>query len=205
MGEVEVTVQPAHPLLAALATQRLLPVLRSPEAGAALARTRRLLDAGCRVVELTTTTPDWPKALAAARAAAGAEPGVFLGLGTVTTAGQAREAIAAGADFLVSPFPAPEAREVARQAGLTFIEGGFTPAEIADAASRGPAKVFPAHVGGPRYLTSLRAVLPSAVLIPAGGISADAAGDYLAAGALAVGVGSGLPEDPEALAALFTP
>ncbi|RKN39496.1 bifunctional 4-hydroxy-2-oxoglutarate aldolase/2-dehydro-3-deoxy-phosphogluconate aldolase [Streptomyces hoynatensis] len=192
-----------HPLLAALAAQRLLPVLRSPEAGAALARTRQLLGAGCRVVELTTSTPGWRDALAGARAELGAEAGAFLGLGTVTTAGQARDAVAAGAAFLVSPFPAPEVREVARGAGVLFVEGGFTPAEVADAASRGPAKVFPAHVGGPQYLRSLRAVLPSAVLIPTGGIPVEGADAYLAAGALAVGVGSGLPADPEALAAVF--
>ncbi|MBL1067914.1 bifunctional 4-hydroxy-2-oxoglutarate aldolase/2-dehydro-3-deoxy-phosphogluconate aldolase [Streptomyces sp. 7-21] len=193
-------------LLAALAAQRLLPVLRSPDAAAATAAVGGLLDAGCQVVELTTSTPDWQRALAACRerhGAAAGQPGPLLGVGTVTTAEQATAAIGAGADFLVSPYPAPAVREAAAGHGIPFIEGGFTPAEIADAAGRGPAKVFPAHVGGPKFLSSLRAVLPHAALIPTGGISVDEAGAYLEAGAVAVGVGSGLPQDPAQLARLF--
>lgn len=195
------------PLLVALGEQRLLPVLRSPDAATAVARTRGFLDAGCRVVELTTSTPDWREALAGCRELRGSggdnRSPAFIGLGTVVRAEQASAAIEAGADFLVSPYPAPEVREVAARHGVVFIEGGFTPAEIAAAAARGPAKVFPAHVGGPRYLSSLRAVLPEAVLIPTGGVSLGEAGAYLDAGALAVGIGSGLPDDPAALAEVF--
>ncbi|WP_062216574.1 bifunctional 4-hydroxy-2-oxoglutarate aldolase/2-dehydro-3-deoxy-phosphogluconate aldolase [Streptomyces sp. NBRC 109706] len=186
-------------LLNALAAQRLLPVLRSADPAAAADRTRRLLDAGCRAVELTTSTPDWAEALAALKA----EGRGLLGVGTISTAEQAESAVRAGADFLVTPFPAPAVRPVAAEAGVVLIEGGFTPGEIADAAGRGPAKVFPAHVGGPRFLSSLRAVLPDAVLIPTGGISLAEAPSYLKAGALAVGIGSGLPEDPDELADVF--
>ncbi len=75
---------------------------------------------------------------------------------------------------------------------LPFVEGGFTPAEIAAAAAHGPAKVFPAHVGGPAYVRSLLAVFPDAVLIPTGGVRLDDVAAYRAAGALAVGVGSDL-------------
>jgi 2-dehydro-3-deoxyphosphogluconate aldolase / (4S)-4-hydroxy-2-oxoglutarate aldolase len=195
---------PRETFAALVAAQRLVPVLRLPDAPAAVARTRALLEAGCRVVELTTTTPDWADALAGSRALAetGSTP-ALIGMGTVTTAAQAVTAVSAGAQFLVSPFPAPEVRPVAERAGIVLVEGGFTPAEIADAASRGPAKVFPAHVGGPSFIRSIRAVLPGAQLIPTGGIGAGQAGDYLAAGALAVGIGSGLPGDPAGLAALF--
>ncbi|WP_432741973.1 bifunctional 4-hydroxy-2-oxoglutarate aldolase/2-dehydro-3-deoxy-phosphogluconate aldolase [Streptomyces sp. JH002] len=200
---------PPSALLAALGAQRLLPVLRSPDVPTAVAAVTALVDAGCRVVELTTSTPDWERALAECRGRylrpAGEEGGAppLLGVGTVTTAEQASAAIGAGADFLVSPWPAPAVRAVAARAGTVFVEGGFTPAEVADAAGRGPAKIFPAHVGGPRFVASLRAVLPQASLIPTGGIAVEEAPAYLAAGALAVGVGSGLPEDPDALARLF--
>jgi 2-dehydro-3-deoxyphosphogluconate aldolase/(4S)-4-hydroxy-2-oxoglutarate aldolase len=195
---------PGETFAAAVAAQRLLPVLRLPDAAAAVARTQSLLDAGCRVVELTTTVPDWPRALAECRElAASTGAAALIGMGTVTTAAQAATAVSAGAQFLVSPFPAPEVRPVADRAGVILVEGGFTPAEIADAASRGPAKVFPAHVGGPAFIRSLRAILPGAQLIPTGGISVGQAGDYLDAGALAVGVGSGLPADAGELASLF--
>ncbi|HEV3380329.1 MAG TPA: bifunctional 4-hydroxy-2-oxoglutarate aldolase/2-dehydro-3-deoxy-phosphogluconate aldolase [Trebonia sp.] len=195
---------PGEAFAAAVAAQRLVPVLRLPDAATAVARTQSLLRAGCRVVELTTSVPDWPRALADCRElAASAGAGTLIGMGTVTTAAQAVTAISAGAQFLVSPFPAPEVRPVADRAGVVLVEGGFTPAEIADAASRGPAKVFPAHVGGPAFIRSLRAVLPGAQLIPTGGIAVGQAGDYLDAGALAVGVGSGLPADAGELASLF--
>jgi 2-dehydro-3-deoxyphosphogluconate aldolase/(4S)-4-hydroxy-2-oxoglutarate aldolase len=189
-------------LATTLAAQRLLPVLRTADA-AAVRRATELLQAGLRVVELTTSTRDWPDAVAAVTAAA---PGhdTMIGVGTVTTLDHARLAIAAGARFLVSPFPVPEVRGTAWDAGVPLVEGGFTPAEIADAARRGPAKVFPAHVGGPAFVRSLLAVLPDAQLIPTGGILPEQAGGYLKAGALAVGIGSGLPSDPAALASLLT-
>jgi 2-dehydro-3-deoxyphosphogluconate aldolase/(4S)-4-hydroxy-2-oxoglutarate aldolase len=115
-----------------------------------------------------------------------------LGAGTVTTADDARRAIDAGADFLVSPYPAEAVRAVAGQARVAFLEGGFTPGEVAAAAAQGIAKLFPAHVGGPAYLRSVLAVLPGARIVPTGGIALSDVPAYLAAGAYAVGVGSDL-------------
>jgi 2-dehydro-3-deoxyphosphogluconate aldolase/(4S)-4-hydroxy-2-oxoglutarate aldolase len=138
-----------------------------------------------------------------ASAPGGAGGGAIVGVGTVTSEDQARTAIEVGAKFLVSPFPVPAVRGIAAAAGVPLVEGGFTPAEIAGAARRGPAKVFPAHVGGPAFIRSLLAVLPGARLIPTGGIPVEQAASYLAAGALAVGIGSGLPSDPAALARLL--
>jgi 2-dehydro-3-deoxyphosphogluconate aldolase/(4S)-4-hydroxy-2-oxoglutarate aldolase len=77
-------------------------------------------------------------------------------------------------------------------AGVPLIEGGLTPTEVLDASSRGIAKLFPAHVGGARYLRSLLAVAPGARIMPTGGIPLSEVGDWLAAGAVAVGVGSDL-------------
>lgn len=95
-------------------------------------------------------------------------------------------------------------RRAAREREAVFIEGGFTPGEVAAAVgAAGAAKVFPAHVGGPRFIRSLRAVLPEAVIIPTGGIRPDAVQPWFDAGATAVGVGNGLPADPADLAALF--
>ncbi|MEC4573075.1 bifunctional 4-hydroxy-2-oxoglutarate aldolase/2-dehydro-3-deoxy-phosphogluconate aldolase [Streptomyces virginiae] len=194
----------SHPY-AVLAAQRLLPVLRNADADDAVRATAALLAAGCRAVELTTSVPGWSGAVTrtAALADAHGRP-ALIGVGTVTTGAQAGTALDAGAAFLVSPYPAPEVREVARRREAVFIEGGFTPAEIASAVrAAGAAKVFPAHVGGPRFLRSVRAVLPDAVLIPTGGIRPAEVPEWLAAGATAVGIGDGLPADPAELAAVF--
>ncbi|MEV7440716.1 bifunctional 4-hydroxy-2-oxoglutarate aldolase/2-dehydro-3-deoxy-phosphogluconate aldolase [Streptomyces sp. NPDC091204] len=188
-----------------LAAQRLLPVLRDADADEAVRRATALLAAGCRAVELTTSTPGWAEALTrtAPLDDAHGRP-ALIGVGTVTTAAQAGTALDAGAAFLISPYPAPEVREVARRRQAVFIEGGFTPGEIAAAVrASGAAKIFPAHVGGPGFLRSLKAVLPGAVLIPTGGIRPAEVPAWLAAGATAVGIGNGLPDDPGELAAVF--
>ncbi|GHI85583.1 bifunctional 4-hydroxy-2-oxoglutarate aldolase/2-dehydro-3-deoxy-phosphogluconate aldolase [Streptomyces xanthophaeus] len=193
-----------HPY-AVIAAQRLLPVLRNADADEAVRQATALLAAGCRAVELTTSTPGWPGAVTRTAPLTDAHGRrAVVGVGTVTTTAQAEAALDAGAAFLVSPYPAPEVREVADRRAAVFLEGGFTPGEIAAAArSGGAAKVFPAHVGGPRYLRSLRAVLPGALIVPTGGIRPGDVHDWLAAGATAVGIGDGLPADPAELAALF--
>ncbi|MFE2273000.1 bifunctional 4-hydroxy-2-oxoglutarate aldolase/2-dehydro-3-deoxy-phosphogluconate aldolase [Streptomyces lavendulae] len=193
-----------HPY-AVMAAQRLLPVLRNTGADEAVRAATDLLAAGCRAVELTTSTPGWASAVARTAPLTDARGRrALIGVGTVTTGAQAEEALDAGAGFLVSPYPAPAVREVARRRAAVFVEGGFTPGEIAAAArSAGAAKVFPAHVGGPDFLRSLKAVLPDALLVPTGGIRPDEVRTWLAAGAGAVGIGSGLPAEPARLAALF--
>jgi 2-dehydro-3-deoxyphosphogluconate aldolase/(4S)-4-hydroxy-2-oxoglutarate aldolase len=113
-------------------------------------------------------------------------------MGTVVTAADAETALAGGAAFLVSPYPAPPVRGVADAAGALFVEGGMTPGEVAAAASHGVAKLFPAHVGGLQYLRTLLSVLPGARIMPTGGIAVADVPAWLAAGALAVGVGSDL-------------
>ncbi|MGR4878526.1 bifunctional 4-hydroxy-2-oxoglutarate aldolase/2-dehydro-3-deoxy-phosphogluconate aldolase [Streptomyces sp. LARHCF249] len=193
-----------HPY-AVIAAQRLLPVLRNADADEAAEHTAALLAAGCRAVELTTSTPGWAAAVTrtAPLTDARGRP-ALVGVGTVTTAEQAETALDAGAGFLLSPHPAPEVREVAARREAVFIEGGFTPGEIASAVrAAGAAKVFPAHVGGPGFIRSLKAVLPEGLIIPTGGIPPGEVPQWLAAGAGAVGIGSGLPADPAELAAVF--
>jgi 2-dehydro-3-deoxyphosphogluconate aldolase/(4S)-4-hydroxy-2-oxoglutarate aldolase len=168
-----------------LAQRRVLPIVRTATADDALTTAQQLVDAGHRVLELTATIAGWTGALTDARAT---WPQVTLGAGTIRTAEQALRAIDAGAAFLVSPWPAPAVRAAAIDAGVPFIEGGFTPAEVAAASARGPAKLFPAHIGGPQYLRSLLAVLPGAAVIPTGGVQPQAIDDYIQAGALAVGL-----------------
>lgn len=178
----------------AIGAARLLPVLRTPDAAGAVRAAETVIEAGLGVVELTATTPGWPDALRDVRRR---HPAAVLGAGTVTTAEDARRAMDAGADFLVSPYPAAEVRGFADETGTVFLEGGLTPAEVAAASARGIAKLFPAHVGGPAYLRSVLAVLPGARIVPTGGIALGAVGDYLAAGAYAVGVGSDLVKAPD--------
>ncbi|MBV9448143.1 MAG: bifunctional 4-hydroxy-2-oxoglutarate aldolase/2-dehydro-3-deoxy-phosphogluconate aldolase [Streptosporangiaceae bacterium] len=189
---------------------RVIPVIRRPDPDSAIEACHAVLalgEAAARetgaelvagwpeIIELTATTPDWPRVLASVRAAV---PHVVTGLGTVTDGETAALAIDTGASFLVSPYPAAEVRSVADAAGVPFIEGGFTPGEIAASARHGVAKLFPAASAGPGYLRSVLDVIPGARVIPTGGIGLDRVGDWLAAGAYAVGAGGGLVSRPDA-------
>jgi len=171
----------------------VLPVLRVADAASAVTDAERLIGLGVGVVELTATTPGWPEAVGTLRRD---HPQVLVGLGTVRDPEAARRAVDAGAQFLVSPHLVPEVRAALGGDGseVPLVEGGFTPTEVATAASGGLAKLFPAHVGGPAYLHTLLAVLPDAELVPTGGIGPDDVEAWLDAGAVAVGVGSALTE-----------
>ncbi len=174
---------------AVLADQVVLPVLRTDSAEQAVIRALSLIDVGMSLVELTATTPDWSMAL---REVCERSPDTIVGLGTVTDQKTARLAIEAGASFLVSPWPSAEVREVASAADVLFIEGAFSPGEVAAVAKRGIVKVFPAHVVGPDYVRGIRQLLPDATLVPSGGIPLEDVPLWVGAGAFAVGVGSDL-------------
>lgn len=176
-------------LVRQLRASRIVPVLRVGRADEALELTGRCVRAGLPTIEFTVTTAGWVEAVRAARTE---WPELVIGVGTLLSQLDAERAAEAGAQFLVSPIPAPAVRSTAERFGLPFVEGGFTPAEVAAAAVLGPAKLFPAHVGGPAYLRSLLAVLPGAGIVPTGGIGLAEVPHWLAAGALAVGVGSDL-------------
>ncbi|GAA2096538.1 bifunctional 4-hydroxy-2-oxoglutarate aldolase/2-dehydro-3-deoxy-phosphogluconate aldolase [Streptomyces albiaxialis] len=175
--------------LGALGEARVVPTVRAADAEAADALARALYGAGVTVFEFTATTPGWRELVACWTAEA---PDAVVGLGTVTSPEIAEEALGAGARFLVSPFQVPEVRPVADAAGRLFVEGAHSPTEVRAAAERGVAKLFPAHVGGLAYLRTLRSVLPGARIMATGGVTLANAGEWLAAGAFAVSVGSDL-------------
>ena len=179
---------------AAIGAQGGVPVLRAATAEGAHAASTRLIEAGLSVIELTATTLGWAELL---RTLLNDHPDAVIGMGTITTGEDAEIACGAGARFLVSPFPVDNARRAAQEADTLFIGGGFSPGEVAAAAGFGLCKLFPAHVGGVAYLKTLRAILPKARIMPTGGIGLTSVGDWLRAGAFAVGVGSDLSKAPD--------
>lgn len=176
---------------------RVIPTLRAADAAQADAWAADVVAGGIDVIEFTATTPGWQDVVAAWAAKGTAT----VGLGTVTSGEVAEQAIAAGAQFLVSPFAVPDARAVATRADVLFIEGGQTPNEVWAASRHGLAKLFPASVGGLGYLKSLRAVLPDALITATGGVTVDNAATWLRAGAAAVSIGSDLFAQPDLVAA----
>lgn len=172
-----------------LRAARLVPVVRTGDATSAMRLVERLVEGGLRTLEVTTTIPGWDRLVRRLRDESSE---LFVGVGTVTSSEQAHAAIEAGAQFCVSPRLVAAPRRALEDAGVPFVEGGLTPTEVLDAGSRGIAKLFPAGVVGVGYLRSLLSVAPDARIMPTGGIPLCDVGAWLAAGAVAVGVGGDL-------------
>jgi len=112
----------------------------------------------------------------------------------VTDVATARAVIDAGATFVVGPVFRPEVIDACHERGVPAIPGCFSPTEILAAHEAGAdiVKVFPATMLGPQYIKDVRAPLPQVKLMPTGGVTLDNAGDWIRAGAVAVGIGSAL-------------
>lgn len=175
-----------------LSATRVLAVMRAPSADAALHAADALVAGGVTGLEITYSTPDAAKVIAALADRYGAR--VYLGAGTITRREQAFEAAKAGAEFLVSPGTVPELVQAMQGTGRLVMSGAMTPTEVM--VARGLAvdvvKIFPASLGGPGYLKALKGPFPDVVLMPTGGVSPDNVADWFAAGAIAVGAGSDL-------------
>jgi len=157
-------------------------------------RVEGLVAAGIGVVELTLDSPDALAAIGRARA----RGDVTVLAGTVRRPEQVDAAAAAGAEAIVSPGFSQAVVLRARELGLPAIPGALTPTEIETAWSAGAAlvKLFPAGLGGPRYVRDVLAPLADVPLLATGGVNAGNARAFIDAGAVAVGVGSAL-DDPE--------
>ena len=139
-----------------------------------------LVAGGLPAIELTLRTD---VALDAIRAIADEVPAIFVGAGTVTTPGQAKEALDAGARFLVSPGATPSLLAAMSETGLPFLPGTATVSEVLAVLETGvrEMKFFPAEAsGGAAYLKSIASPVPAARFCPTGGITEASAPTYLA-------------------------
>jgi 2-dehydro-3-deoxyphosphogluconate aldolase / (4S)-4-hydroxy-2-oxoglutarate aldolase len=184
---------PERPALPrALVGTGVVAIARASSAQHVRAAVETLIYAGVTCVELTLTMPGSLEAIAALVTEFG--DAASIGAGTVLTAAQARSCLGAGATFLVAPSAAPEVVELAVADGVPCLPGALTPSEIVSAWLAGAAgvKLFPASIGGPRYVRDVRAPLPEVALVPTGGIAIDQVRDYILAGATALGIGATL-------------
>jgi 2-dehydro-3-deoxyphosphogluconate aldolase/(4S)-4-hydroxy-2-oxoglutarate aldolase len=161
-----------------------------------------LVAGGVTALEVTADAPDLPAALAAVEDRVGED--ALVGTGTVLSPATVREAVDAGARFVVSPTFDPEVVAATTDAGAVAVPAGFTPTEIRDAWTAGAdlVKLFPAATGGPAHLSRVRGPLADVPLVPTGGVDRESAAAYLEAGAVAVGAGSALVGDGTDLAAV---
>jgi 2-dehydro-3-deoxyphosphogluconate aldolase/(4S)-4-hydroxy-2-oxoglutarate aldolase len=187
-------------VLEAVERAGIVAVIRIKEPERLKAVVDAISEGGVRVLEVTMTVPGAVKLIAdlAPRMPAG----FLLGAGTVVDAETAREVIDAGARFIVSPVFRQEVIDACHARDVSAMPGCFSPTEILNAWDGGAdvVKVFPATALGPGYIKDVRAPLPQVKLMPTGGVTLDNAGDWIRAGAVAVGVGTSLL-DSKAIAA----
>jgi len=179
---------------AAIERAGIVAVIRIKDPGKLQAVVDAISEGGIRALEVTMTVPG------AIELIAGLAPkmphGFLLGAGTVLDAGTAIKVIDAGARFIVSPVFRRDVITACHSRDVAVTPGCFTPTEILDAWDFGAdiVKVFPATALGPGYIKDVRAPLPHVKLMPTGGVTLDNAGEWITAGAVAVGVGSALTD-----------
>ena len=176
----------------------VIAILRGVARDDAVAVADAVVDAGVTALEVTADTPN---AMSSIEAIADRVDDAVVGAGTVLDAETARAAQLAGAEFLVTPTVNRDVIRTANRYGTPVAVGAYTPTEAIEAYEAGAdaVKVFPAKTGGPEHVAAIGGPLPQVPLVPTGGVGADNAGEYVRAGAVAVGVGSSIV-DGEAIA-----
>lgn len=179
--------------LALLRQQRAIAVIRAPTFAVGIQMAAAVVAGGFRLIEITWTSDHPDKLVHHLRTQLPAD--CVVGVGTVLSSSALQQAIAAGAQFSFMPHSDPDLITLGQSHQIPVVPGALTPTEIMTAWSLGAGgvKVFPcAAVGGPAYIRHLQGPLGHIPLIPTGGISVESARDYLAQGAIAVGIASSL-------------
>ena len=168
---------------------RLVAVVRSKSSEEALAVTEAVAEGGVKFVEITLTVPG---AIGVVEILA-KKKNIFVGAGTVLSKEDAQKAIAAGAQFIVSPTLELDLIPVCHNAGVACISGAASPTEILSAMRSGAdlVKIFPADcLGGPNFIRQMLGPFPDARFMVSGGVNKDNVKEYVEIGVTGIVLGS---------------
>jgi len=185
-------------VLARMQKAGIIPIVVIDDPGKSAQLGRTILDAGLDLIEITLRTE---RAMEAIRVLSTEFPELLVGAGTVFSVPIAKEALSAGARFIVSPHLDEAIVTYCARKNVVCIPGVFTPSEIQraiKAAAKGAPrkgikdlplviKIFPASTGGPGHITAMKAVFPDVRFLPLGGVNAGNIAEYMKAGSWAVG------------------
>ena len=180
-------------ILSAITQIGIVPIVRTDSAEGAVKAIEAVYRGGIRAAEITMTVPGAIKALEKLADQFGDQ--IVLGAGTVLDPETARACMLAGAQFFVTPSLKHETIEMAKRYSKPIMPGALTPTEVLTAWEAGAdaVKIFPCGaVGGAKYIKALKAPFPQIRMVPTGGVNLETCGDFLKAGACAVGVGAEL-------------
>lgn len=182
----------------------MVAVVRGETAEKARAIVESCIEGGIKAIELTFTVPFVHRVIE--DLAMQYSDQILLGAGTVLDPETARIAILSGAQFVVAPHFNPETTKLCNRYRIANMAGILTVREAVEAMEAGVdvLKLFPGDLFGPAFIKDIRGPLPYAKIMPTGGVSVSNAGDWIRAGAVAVGAGSSLMKgDVKANAAAF--
>jgi 2-dehydro-3-deoxyphosphogluconate aldolase/(4S)-4-hydroxy-2-oxoglutarate aldolase len=171
----------------------IVPVIRASSPEQAVLAAQAVCEGGIPIVEITMTVPGAVDVIRELRKTA--DSSLLIGAGTVLNSEMARRCVDAGAEFLVSPGLDIPTLEFAAREDKLMLAGALTPTEVITAWNAGSelVKVFPCgQLGGASYIKALKGPLPQVPMVPTGGVNLNTAGDFIKAGAAALGVGGEL-------------
>jgi len=170
----------------------IIAIIRADSSEQLVEAAAALLAGGVTAMEVTMTTPNALAVVTAVTQRFGDR--ILMGVGSVIDPRTVDAAVAAGAEFIVTPVTKPEVIAAANRLEKPIASGAFTPTECLLAHESGAdfVKLFPAECNGPAYVKTLLAPLPQLRIVPTGGVTPQTAGAFLAAGSVALGVGSAL-------------
>lgn len=177
--------------LSQILEHKIVAIIRGAEPGDVLKIAKALYEGGIKVLEVTFNSPNALNVVNELSAKLGNE--LLIGMGTVLDAATARQAIRAGAKFIISPSFDIETIQQTKELGAVSIPGAFTPTEIVNAFNAGGdiIKVFPAS-SNVNYIKEVRAPLSHIPLMPTGGITLENISEFQKADAVAFGIGTAL-------------
>ncbi|XP_073140572.1 uncharacterized protein [Henckelia pumila] len=164
----------------------IIACLRAPSAEAAVQAARAALRGGISVLEVVMSTPGVFEVI---RTLVHEYPSTSIGVGTVLNKQDARDAIRAGAKFLMSPAMVKDILDDVAQGEALYIPGVMTPTEILSASNSGAkiVKVYPVSaLGGVGYIAAVRKPFPFIPMVASQGIATDSVGEYISEGASSV-------------------
>ena len=179
-------------ILNSLIKSSVIAVVRLSDTTRLIKISEALYEGGVSAVEITMTVPNAIEMIEEINKIMGSY--IQIGVGSVLSSEVAQRAIVAGAKYVVSPVFKKEIIETAHKNNIPAMPGAFTPTEIQTAYEAGAdiVKVFPADLAGMAFFKGVLAPMPHLKLMPTGGVNLTNAGDWLKAGACAIGIGTAL-------------
>ncbi len=190
-------------ILEALKKHKIIAIVRGTDSSKALKVARALYKGGVRLIEVTFNTESADMMIETIRKEMGNK--MYIGAGTVLDSETAKQAIHAGAEFVLSPSTVRNMITFCNRYGKVAIPGVATPTEAVRAMQSGAdlLKFFPAAASGSKYMQSIQGPLDHVEIIAVGGINLNNASTFMEAGAVGLGIGSSLVDNKLIVAGKF--